>query len=367
MSDTFRLATRSSDLALRQAGQVRDAIQGRRTDVELLHVQTRGDRLRDELISRLGKTGAFVRALDERVIDGEADAAVHSLKDVPTEVPEEISFAAVTERAPAGDVLVTPADNTAGLDDLLVGATVGTASLRRRAELLAERPDLTVEPLRGNVDTRVQKLLAPDLRAEHERRVAAEEGDADEEFDRTPEEWFDDLTELERSALEREPDTEYDAIVLAEAGLRRSDLYDHPAYETHRLPRSTFVPAPGQGAIAVTTATREARETVRDAIDHPPTRVTTTVERTILAELGGGCVAPIGIHALLQGEHVSVQVRVLSADGDEEIAASRDLPADRHAAAAREFAAELRGEGAAELIEAAKRENAPDESDGPMP
>jgi hydroxymethylbilane synthase len=283
------------------------------------------------------------------------------MKDMPTEMPDDLTVAGVPQRAPSGDVLVTV--DGGGLDNLLVGATVGTSSLRRKAQLLAERPDLTVEPLRGNVDTRLEKLVAPRLHAEHERRLDAAEDDdsdsensSDESFDRTPAEWFDDLTELERSALERAPETEYDAIVLAEAGLRRSDLYDHPAFEVERLPRSTFVPAPGQGAIAVTTATPSVRETVRDAVDHAPTRVTTTVERTVLAELGGGCVAPIGVHALLQGEHVTTRVRVLSADGSEEVRESRDLPADRHAEAAREFAADLRDRGAAELIEAAKRE-----------
>ncbi|MEZ3142609.1 hydroxymethylbilane synthase [Halobaculum sp. MBLA0143] len=360
MSETFTLATRSSDLALRQAERVRSALSTRRLDVELLHVQTQGDQVRDELISELGMTGAFVRAVDERVMDGEADAAVHSMKDMPTEQPPELSVAGVPERAPAGDVLVTPEENGNGLDDLLVGATVGTGSLRRQAQLLATRPDLEVAPLRGNVDTRVQKLLAPTLQAEHERRTEAEDDDSDEEFDRTPDEWFDDLTELERGALERTPDTEYDAIVLAEAGLRRLDLYDHPAVGTQRLPRSEFVPAPGQGALAVTTATPETRETVRSAFDHAPTRVTTTVERTLLAELGGGCVAPIGVHALLQGEHVSVRVRVLSTDGDEEIAESRDLSAERHAEAAREFAADLRERGAAELIAAAREETGGD-------
>ena len=364
MSETFTLATRSSDLALRQAEQVRSALSTRRLDVELLHVQTHGDQIRDELISELGMTGAFVRAVDERVMDGEADAAVHSMKDMPTEQPPELSVAGVPQRAPAGDVLVTPERNRNedgdGLDDLLVGATVGTGSLRRQAQLLATRPDLEVTPLRGNVDTRIQKLLAPTLQAEHERRIEAEDGDSDETFDRTPDEWFDDLTELERGALERTPETEYDAIVLAEAGLRRSDLYDHPAVGTQRLPRSEFVPAPGQGALAVTTATPETRETVQSALDHAPTRVTTTVERTLLAELGGGCVAPIGVHALLQGEHVSVRVRVLSTDGDEVIEESRDLSAERHAEAARAFAADLRERGAAELVAAAREETGGD-------
>ena len=357
---TLRLATRGSDLALRQAASVRDALEDRRYGVELVEVETRGDQIRDELLHRLGKTGAFVRSLDEKVLSGEVDAAVHSMKDMPTEFPPDLFVAGVPERAPAGDALVTP-DGSA-LADLPTGATVGTSSLRRTAQLLAARPDLTVEPLRGNVDTRVEKLLAPGLQREHEARVEADEereehaddDDYEPEYDRRPEEWFDSLSALHREALGREVDTEYDAIVLAEAGLRRSGLDHHVDYV--RLPKSEFVPAPGQGAIAVTSVNGDAADAVHEVIDHPLTRVETTVERTILAELGGGCVAPIGVHAGVQGGVVHVEVQVLSTDGERVVSSSRNLDVDRHAHAAREFAADLRDRGAAELIEAAKRE-----------
>ena len=355
---TLRLATRGSDLALRQAASVRDALEDRRYGVELVEVETHGDQIRDELLHRLGKTGAFVRSLDEKVVSGEVDAAVHSMKDMPTEFPPELFVAGVPERAPAGDALVTP--DGSDFDDLPTGATVGTSSLRRTAQLLSKRPDLTVEPLRGNVDTRVEKLLAPGLQREHEARTEAEEErkDADDdyepEYDRRPEEWFDSLSELQREALGREVDTEYDAIVLAEAGLRRSGLHHHVDYV--RLPKSEFVPAPGQGAIAVTSVNGDAADAIHEVIDHPLTRVETTVERTILAELGGGCVAPIGVHAGVQGSVVHVEVQVFSTDGEEVVAASRNLDVDSHAHAAREFAADLRDRGAADLIEAAKRE-----------
>ncbi|OYR66875.1 hydroxymethylbilane synthase, partial [Halorubrum sp. E3] len=242
MTDTLRLATRGSDLALRQAGTVRDALSSRRRDVELRRVETRGDQIPDEMIHRLGKTGAFVRSLDEEVLDGDADLAVHSLKDVPTEEMGEMVIAGIPERAPSGDVLVHP--DGLGMEDLPSGAVVGTGSLRRTAQIKAARPDLVVEPLRGNVDTRIEKLLAPHLQADHERRLiasgeasaaTAEEGgddggddadaedEIDEEFDQTVEEWFDSLSDLERSAMERKVETEYDAIVLAEAGLREHD------------------------------------------------------------------------------------------------------------------------------------------------
>ncbi|WP_254839824.1 hydroxymethylbilane synthase [Natronomonas marina] len=350
MTETIRLATRGSDLALRQAQRVARALESRRREVELVEVETTGDSVRDELIHRLGKTGAFVRSLDEKVIDGEVDAAIHSMKDVPTEFPDELVVAAVPERASADDVLLTP-DGT-DLPDLPEGATVGTSSLRRKAQLLSARPDLAVEPLRGNVDTRVQKLLAPPLQAEHERRLEAQEEEGDASYDRTAEEWFDDLPELRRQALGRDIETVFDAIVLAEAGLERIDLLDTLAFQ--RLPAS-FVPAPGQGTIAVTAREGDVADTLNHELDHPRTRVVTTVERTVLGTLGGGCVAPVGIHAVLQGEYVRTRVRVLSQDGTEEIEATRDLPVERHPEAASELAEELAEEGAADLIERARR------------
>jgi len=375
--ETLRLATRGSDLALRQAGTVREALATRRRDVELVEVETTGDQLRDELIHRLGKTGAFVRSLDEKILDGDLDGAVHSMKDVPTEGPEQLVLAGVPERGLAGDVLVTP-DGTA-LANLPEGATVGTASLRRGAQLQAERPDLGIEPLRGNVDTRVEKLLAPGLQREHADRMVAErerkaragdtdadgtdDGGDDPEADDTDDEvtdeqdvetWFEGLSEIERTALERDVDTEYDAIVLAEAGLDRLGLLHHVGYR--RLDPVRFVPAPGQGAIAVAALDGPVAETIREVIDHRPTRVEATVERTVLATLGGGCIAPIGVHATLQGAVVRTTIRVCSRDGSEEVRDTRELPVDRHPTAAREIAESLRERGAADLIERATRE-----------
>jgi len=340
---------------MRQASAVGEPSLDRRTEVELVAVETRGDQLREELIHRLGKTGAFVRALDERVLDGDCDAAVHSMKDVPTEFPEELVVAGVPERAPPHDVLLTP--DGGSIEDLPEGAVVGTSSLRRTAQLLAERSDLAVEPLRGNVDTRVEKLLAPSRQREHERRMEAEE-EGDGTDDRTVEEWFDGLTEIERRALGRDVDTEFDAIVLAEAGLERIGLLPHVAYE--RLPVTSFVPAPGQGALAVTARDGEFAEHVQDRVDNPRTRVETTVERTVLETLGGGCIAPVGIHATLRGEYVHAVVRVLSRDGTEEVSGTRDLPVGDHAEAARVFADDLAERGADDLIEAARVREAED-------
>ncbi|WP_049924136.1 hydroxymethylbilane synthase [Halopiger djelfimassiliensis] len=363
---TLRLATRGSALARRQASLVKEALEERRYEVELVTVETTGDQIRDELIHRLGKTGAFVRELDERVLDGDVDGAIHSMKDMPTEQPGELVTAAVPERGAPGDVLVTP--DGATLAELPEGATVGTSSLRRRAQLLSERPDLEVEPLRGNVDTRLEKLLAPALQAEHQERSEADKerkaNTGDEEFepeyDRTVDEWFDDLSELERQALGREIETEYDAIVLAQAGLERSGLAYSVDYQ--ELPTETFVPAPGQGALAVTATDGETAREIQSAIDHPRSRVETTVERTVLAELGGGCIAPLGIYAIVQGEYVYTTVSVFDRDGEESVTGSRDLPIEGHADAAREFAADLAGRGAAALIEDARTDEEGDVS-----
>jgi len=328
-----------SALARRQASLVKEALEDRRYEVELVTVETTGDQIRDELIHRLGKTGAFVRELDERVLEEDLDGAIHSMKDMPTEQPEELVTAAVPERGEPGDALVTP--DGATLEELPAGATVGTSSLRRRARATAlGAGGPRGRTLRGNVDTRLEKLLAPALQDEHQERTEADKerkgntgnDDFEPEYDRTTDEWFDDLSELEKGALGREIETSYDAIVLAQAGLERSGLAHYVDYQ--ELPTSTFVPAPGQGALAVTARDGETARDIQTAIDYPRSRAETTVERTILAELGGGCIAPIGIYALVQGEHVHATVSVFDRDGEESVAASRDLPVETHAEAA---------------------------------
>lgn len=339
-----RLATRGSQLALWQARSVAQRLEDRRYTTELVEVTTRGDEIRDELIHELGRKGAFVRSVDESILDGEADAAVHSLKDVPTEGSDDVVVAAIPERGAATDVLVTP--DGEDLDALPHGATVGTSSQRRTAQLLAERPDLEVEPLRGNVDTRVEKLLAPSLQAEHQRLE-----DSDDDADPDPGEWFDGLEEIERQALGREVETTYDGIVLARAGLERLGLADR--VPTVNLPAARFVPSPGQGAIAVTAQPGEVADRLHRALDHPPSRVAVTTERTILATLGGGCIAPVGVLATVRGPMVNVTAQVLGADGEEVIAESRELPVERHREAAVSFAEDLADRGARKLVAAA--------------
>ncbi|MDZ7746515.1 MAG: hydroxymethylbilane synthase [Halobacteriales archaeon] len=345
----IRLATRGSELAIRQAGMVKDRLSNRRRSVELVEVESKGDQIQDELLHRLGKTGAFVRALDEQVLSGELDAAVHSMKDMPTEFPENLVVGAVLERGAAGDVLVTP--DGSSFEELPAGATIGTGSLRRTAQLNALRDDIDVEPIRGNVDTRVEKLLAPLLQREHEQRV--ERVRNDELTQSAVDEWFEARSPVEQRALEREIDTEYDALVMAEAGLERSGLLHHVAFE--RFDPESFVPAAGQGAIAVTAADGEIAELLTD-IDHPQTRVETTVERTVLAELNGGCIAPIGVYAVVKGQYVHTVARVLSVDGSESVKLSRDLPIASHGRGAVRLANDLIDQGADELVAQAREE-----------
>lgn len=338
-AEPFRLGTRGSDLARHQAEIVREALERHRTEVEIVEVTTTGDRLSDERIQSLGKTGAFVRDLDERVLAGDLDAAVHSLKDMPTEMPGDLVVAAIPERITTNDVLVTPEGDE--LEQLPAQATIGTSSLRRRAQLLASRPDLSIEPVRGNVDTRVEKLLGPHLR---ERRDAIED---DEERN----EWVDERSDVERAAIDRKTEERYDGIVLASAGLERSGLIRE--LPTVRLPVDEFVPAAGQGAIAVTMCDGDLATDVHNRLDHPPSRVAVTVERVILSELGGGCIAPMGVHAIVQGDSVNTRVQVLSSDGEDTIGATRDLPIENHLDRAVELADELGENGAREMIEAA--------------
>ncbi|AWB26615.1 hydroxymethylbilane synthase [Halococcoides cellulosivorans] len=350
----LHLLTRPSALARTQAASVRSALEAAGHSVTVETVESDGDRV-DELIDEFGQTGAFVRELDERVIAGEADAAVHSLKDVPTDVPEELVIAGVPERGPAGDVLVTTAiegvDGAAGLEDLPEHATVGTGSRRRRAQVLAAREDCAIAPIRGNVDTRVEKLIAGPLQDRRAEIRAAAGDDGDETSGEDLDAWLESRSPLERDALDRDLDRRYGALVLARAGLDRLTLAA-PITVTD-LPTESFVPAPCQGALGVSAREDGPVAAINDAVDHAPTRVATTVERTVLAALGGGCITPIGVHATLRGEVVQARVRVIGPDG-EEVAAARDLPVASHADAARSFASDLVERGASDLVEASE-------------
>ncbi|NJD11473.1 MAG: hydroxymethylbilane synthase [Gemmatimonadetes bacterium] len=253
----LRAGTRGSRLALWQAEHVRARLRAARPDVEvvLVTVRTTGDRITDVPLSSIGDRGLFTRELDRAVLDGFADFAVHSLKDIPTELPSGLTIAAVLEREDPRDALLAAPDRPASLAALPAGAVIGTSSLRRRALLLAARPDLRVEDLRGNLDTRLARLA---------------EGACD-------------------------------AIILAFAGIKR---LGHAGLVGELLAPPAWLPAPGQGAVAVVCRTDHTASELLSALDHFETRVAVTAERAFLNALEGGCQVPIGALAHLAGSEL---------------------------------------------------------------
>ena len=259
MPDTTIIATRESRLALWQAEHVRDLLQRRHgMKVELLGMTTRGDQILDRALSKVGGKGLFVKELEAALEDGRAHLAVHSLKDMPMQLPAGFVLGAVLEREDPRDAFISP--RHAALHDLPQGARVGTSSLRRAAQLLALRPDLRIEALRGNLDTRLRKL----------------------------------------------DDGDYDAIVLAAAGLKRLGLGARIAsvFDTAQM-----TPAAGQGALGIelrADATALARTLV--ALVHKPSWLAVHAERTVSRMLGGSCSMPLAAHAIWQGHVLRIDV-----------------------------------------------------------
>ena len=281
----MRIATRGSALALAQAQWVADRVDG---DAELVQLVTTGDRHRDVDDKR-----EWVIELEDALLSGEADLAVHSAKDVPVDLADGLALIATPERADARDVLC----GAPSLDALPEGARVGTASLRRRAQLLARRPDLVVADLRGNVDTRLRKLA----------------------------------------------DGEADAIVLAAAGLQRLGRGDDGDAVLD------LVPASGQGTLVI-----EARgddEAARDAVaalHHEPTWTALRAERAVVAALGADCRTPVGVHAEITGERIALRAFVGAEDGSAWIADA--VEGDDPEALAAELASRLQAAGAEEVL-----------------
>jgi hydroxymethylbilane synthase len=256
------IGSRGSQLALWQANWIQTRLEtmGERCQIEI--IKTTGDKITDVALSQVGSKGLFTKEIEEALLAGAIDLAVHSLKDMPTDLPAGLTLAAIPEREDPRDALIGRA-----LEDLAPGARVGTGSLRRTAQLRARRPDLQIEDIRGNVDTRLRKL---------------DEG-------------------------------RYDAIVLASAGLRRLGL-EHRITEVFNP--SVMCPAVGQGALAVETRD-DGGEAFRIAkrLEHAASRIAVTAERAVLAALGGGCQAPIGSHAYIDGDTLIVVGAVVSPDG----------------------------------------------------
>jgi hydroxymethylbilane synthase len=286
---------------LRQLGQA----------IELVEISTRGDVEHARPIEEIGTRGVFTREIQRALQREEVDLAVHSLKDVPTEPVDGLVLAAVPTRESAADVLVTPRNRVSApnVGDLSHGARVGTGSLRRQAQLRHARPDLRTEDIRGNVDTRLRKL----------------------------------------------DDGQFDAIVLAEAGLRRLGLVDRVR---HILPFELMLPAIGQGALAIEcraddVATRKAVF----PLDDPWSHAAVLAERALLAHLRGGCMAPIGALGRIQGSQLQLSAVVLSTEGSRRIAETNSTSAvDPHGAEllGHRVAEALLSQGAADLIEAAR-------------
>lgn len=267
MREKLVIGTRSSKLALWQANFIKAELEKKYPGlvVEEKLMTTKGDKILDAPLAKIGGKGLFTKELENEMLEGGIDLAVHSLKDMPTEVPEGLIITAITERFDPGDAVVSPQYRT--LADLPQGAVVGTSSLRRKAQLLAVRPDLKLKDLRGNVNTRLAKLDAG----------------------------------------------EYDAIVLACAGLKRLGFGERI---TDVLPKSMCLPAVGQGALAI--ETREDDTEVREMLaflDDVATRACAEAERAFLGTVEGGCQVPVGVYAVPQEGGLLVEAVIASLDG----------------------------------------------------
>jgi hydroxymethylbilane synthase len=302
---TLRLGTRASQLALWQTERVRALLHAQGVATERIEIRTTGDMVLDRPLAQIGSRALFTRQLDEALLEGRIDLAVHSLKDLPTELPEGIALGAVGLRADPRDALVGKA--ALRWDDVPEGAVIATSSLRRRAQLLRARPDLVVEDIRGNVDTRLAKLDA--------------------------------------SAT-------WSAIMLASAGLERLGF---GARIGERLPFEVMLPAPGQGALAVTVRhdDERTRAAVRQAMHDADVERAVAAERGFLNRLEGGCQVPVAAHAEVHGAEVHLRGRVVALSGDAVAEGERRGEARDPAAAAalgRELAEELLGRGAAAIL-----------------
>ncbi|WP_417391114.1 hydroxymethylbilane synthase [Gimesia sp.] len=275
----LRIATRASNLALWQAYCVSDLLKQQTSErpIEIVHITSEGDRDLTSPLSEFGGLGVFTREVQKAVLDGRADLAVHSLKDLPTEQAQGLQLAGIPERGPLYDVLIFPQGSEAveHIADLAPAARIGTGSLRRRAQLLHQRSDLQMLEVRGNVETRLKKLDSG----------------------------------------------EYDALCLAEAGMVRLELLEHRAFLMLQPPE--VFPAVGQGALGIECRAEDSETAALLAgLSDPSTQAATTAERSLLRHLRAGCHAPIGSLSQITNDQLTLEAVVLSADGQERICAS---------------------------------------------
>jgi hydroxymethylbilane synthase len=300
------LGTRGSGLALAQAERVESLLADFEGDIKREIIRSTGDAFTDRPLHEVGGIGVFVRELDDRMFAGEIDIAVHSMKDLPTQRPEELTIAAVLKRDSPYDVLLT--NDGCTIEELPEGAVIGTTSMRRRAQMLRYRPDLQIKDLRGNIHTRIRKL---------------NEG-------------------------------QYDGILLAEAGLQRMGW----ELDVCQLSPESFCPSANQGTIAVVTRKGGEAEKLCNRIDHPKSRLATEVERLIIRDVEGGCSAPIGSFAevVRNGKKIHIRAEVLSLEGNRAVRIDELIPVDGHREHALELGKNLADLGGRELVhEAVKR------------
>ncbi|VFQ43085.1 hydroxymethylbilane synthase [Desulfoluna butyratoxydans] len=267
MENKIVIGTRGSQLALWQANWVKSELERLHTGVtcELLVIKTKGDKILDVPLAKVGGKGLFVKEIEEALLDGRIDMAVHSMKDMPADLPEGLKIGAIPEREDPRDALISK--NGLTFENLPQGARVGTSSLRRSAQLLAKRPDLQIETLRGNIDTRLRKVTEGDL----------------------------------------------DAIILAAAGLKRLGLGEHI---TECLAPELMLPAVGQGALCIESREKDDRiDAALAPLNHMPTRVTVLAERAFLNTLEGSCQIPVGAFAETDGQDVTIRGLVAEVDG----------------------------------------------------
>jgi hydroxymethylbilane synthase len=302
-ASVLRIATRKSALALWQAEHVAALLRGAHPGlgVELEPMSTQGDRIQDRSLAAIGGKGLFIKELEVALAEGRADIAVHSMKDVPADMPPEFVIAAFLERADPRDALLCRRGSA--LSDLPAGATLGTSSLRRRAQILAARPDLSIEPLRGNVDTRLGRLDSGPL----------------------------------------------EAIVLACAGLDRLGL---GARIAARLAPEAMLPAVGQGAIGIECRRDDPRtRALLGTLDDRTTHTALAAERAFAQTLGGSCQSPIAALARLDADRLTLQGLVAEPDGSRLLRDGISGPHTRAAELGEELARRLLAAGARELLE----------------
>lgn len=300
----LRLGTRASKLARWQADWTATRLKQLNFPIELVLITTTGDVTAGPL-GQIGEQGLFTKRIQQALLDDQIDFAVHSLKDLPTESVAGLCLAAVPQRASCGDVLVCA--SASNLDRLPDGARVGTGSKRRQAQLLHVRPDLRVSDIRGNVETRLRKL----------------------------------------------DDGQFDAIVLAEAGLERLGL-SHRV--TQVLPRSIMLPAVGQGALGLEARAEDAAAVnALKQLNHPETLASVLAERSLLAALRGGCLAPVGAWGRVEESRLRLEAVVLSEDGRQRVAVDVEGPPNEPEALGRRAAELLVAQGADQLIEQSRR------------